>query len=103
MFSGTVLAAFLARTAALTQLAATGHGSRQAEELHALLERRAFLAMLTARLMPGGPRHGPSRRRRRCSHRGTCVRRGDGARRLVRTTPYAVLRQGIGSGRSPRS
>src|SRR4051794_37385099 len=78
MFSGTVLAAFLARTAALTQLEATGHGSRQAEELHALLERRAFLAMLTARLMPGGPRHGPSRRRRRCSHRGTCVRRGDG-------------------------
>jgi len=77
MFSGTVLAAFaLARTAGRTQLEATVMRRAKLRTVHALLERRGFLAMLAARLMLGA---------------------------LVRTAPYAVLGQGIGWGRSPRS
>jgi uncharacterized membrane protein YdjX (TVP38/TMEM64 family) len=56
MFSGTVLAAFaLARTAGRTQLEATVMGRAKLRKVHALLERRGFLAMLAARLMPGVP------------------------------------------------
>jgi uncharacterized membrane protein YdjX (TVP38/TMEM64 family) len=51
-----VLAAFaLARTAGSTQLEATVMGRAKLRKFHALLERRGFLAMLAARLMPGVP------------------------------------------------
>ena len=59
MFSGTVLAAFaLARTAGRTQLEATVMRRAKLRKVHALLERRGFLAMLAARLMPGVPATG---------------------------------------------
>jgi uncharacterized membrane protein YdjX (TVP38/TMEM64 family) len=104
MFSGTVLAAFaLARTAGRTQLEATVMRRAKLRKVHALLERRGFLAMLAARLMPGVP--------------GTGLHYVAGVApvgvpafaaamvlgALVRTAPYAVLGQGIGWGRSPRS
>jgi hypothetical protein len=41
--------------------------------------------------------------RRRCSRRGTCVCRGDGARRPGADGPICRARLGIGWGRSPRS
>ena len=54
MFSGTVLAAFaLARTAGRTQLEAMVMRRAKLRKVDALLERRGFLAMLAARLMPG--------------------------------------------------
>jgi len=65
---------------------------------HELLERRGFAAVLAARLMPGVPASGlhyaagvsP------VSARGFAVAMAIGA--LLRTVPYAVLGQGIGSG-----
>jgi hypothetical protein len=64
MLPGTVLAAFaLARTAGRTQLEATVMRSAELRKVHALLERRGFLAMLAARLR--GPCHGPPGNRRR--------------------------------------
>jgi uncharacterized membrane protein YdjX (TVP38/TMEM64 family) len=56
MFSGTVLAAFaLARSAGRTPLEATVTRRAKLREVHALLARRGFLAMLAAWLMPGVP------------------------------------------------
>ncbi|MFL5849432.1 MAG: VTT domain-containing protein [Solirubrobacteraceae bacterium] len=59
MFSGTVLAAYaLAPTAGRTRLEATVIRRTKLRKVHALLERRGFLAMLAARLMPGVPATG---------------------------------------------
>jgi len=56
MCSATVLAAFaLARTPGRTQLEATVMRRAKLRKVLALLERRGFLAMLAARLMPGSP------------------------------------------------
>jgi hypothetical protein len=94
MFSATVLAAFaLARTAGRTQLEATVMRRAKRRKVHALLERRGFLAMLAARLMPGVPATGfttspallPS---------GTCPCRGGGARRPGADGPICRARPG---------
>jgi uncharacterized membrane protein YdjX (TVP38/TMEM64 family) len=59
MFSGTVLAAFaLTRNAGRTQLEAKVMRRAKLRKVLALLERRGFLAMLAARLMPGVPATG---------------------------------------------
>ena len=66
--------------------------------MHALLERRGFAAVLAARLMPGMPATGlhyaagvsPVRAR------GFAGAIAIGA--LLRTVPYAVLGEGLGSG-----
>jgi len=93
------LAAFvLARTAGRTQVEAALMRRPRLRKVHALLERRGFLAMLAARLMPGVPATGlhyvagvsPVRKR------AFAAAMALGA--LLRTAPYAVLAQGIGSG-----
>jgi uncharacterized membrane protein YdjX (TVP38/TMEM64 family) len=59
MFSATVPAAFaLARTAGRTQLEATVMRRAKLRKVHAVFERRGFLAMLAARLIPGVPATG---------------------------------------------
>ena len=93
------LAAFaLARTVARAQVEAMLLRRPSFQRIHDLLERRGFLATLTARLMPGIPATG-LHYAAGVSPIGTLPFAGAiavGA--LLRTTPYAVLGQGIGSG-----
>ena len=104
MFSGTVLAAFaLARTAGRTQLEATVMRRAKLRKVHALLERRGFLAMLAARLMPGVPATGLHYVAGVAPVGVPAFAAAMALGALVRTAPYAVLGQGIGWGRSPRS
>jgi uncharacterized membrane protein YdjX (TVP38/TMEM64 family) len=102
MFSGTVLAAFaLARSAGRTQLEATVMGRAKLRKVHALLERRGFLAMLAARLMPGVPAASLHYVAAVAPVPAFAAAMVLGA--LVRTAHTPLLGQGIGWGRSPRS
>jgi uncharacterized membrane protein YdjX (TVP38/TMEM64 family) len=104
MFSGTVLAAFaLARTAGRTQLEATVMRRAKLRKVHALLERRGFLAMLAARLMPGVSATGLHYVAGVAPVGVLAFAAAMVLGALVRMAPYAVLGQGIGWGRSPRS
>jgi hypothetical protein len=95
MFSGTVLAAFApARTAGRTQLEATVMRRAELRKVHALLERRGFLAMLAARLMPGVPATDLHYVAGVAPVGGTCVCRGDGARRPGADGPICRARPG---------
>jgi uncharacterized membrane protein YdjX (TVP38/TMEM64 family) len=95
---GGLVAFALARTVARSQVETTLLGRPQLARVHGLLERRGFLAMLAARLMPGIPATalhyaaGVSPVSARAFAGAIAV----GA--VVRTTPYAILGQGIGSG-----
>jgi uncharacterized membrane protein YdjX (TVP38/TMEM64 family) len=93
------LAAFaLARTVARTQVEAMLLRRPRFRRIHGLLERRGFLATLTARLMPGIPATG-LHYAAGVSPIGTWEFAGAMALgALLRTTPYVVLGQGIGSG-----
>jgi uncharacterized membrane protein YdjX (TVP38/TMEM64 family) len=93
------LAAFvLARTVARGSVEGMLLRRPRLERVHGLLERRGFLATLAARLMPGVPATalhyaaGVSPVTTRAFAGAIAV----GA--VVRTTPYAILGQGIGSG-----
>jgi uncharacterized membrane protein YdjX (TVP38/TMEM64 family) len=101
-FAGAVaggLAAFaLARTAARTPVERLVRSRPRLTRVHALLECRGFSAVLAARLMPGVPATGlhyaagvsP------VSARGFAGAIAIGA--LLRTVPYALLGEGLGSG-----
>jgi uncharacterized membrane protein YdjX (TVP38/TMEM64 family) len=95
---GGLVAFALARTVARSQVEATLLHRPRLAQVHGLLERRGFLAMLAARLMPGIPATalhyaaGVSPVSARAFAGAIAV----GA--VVRTTPYAILGQGIGSG-----
>ena len=78
-------------------------GRAKLRKLHGLLERRGFLAMLAARLMPGVSAASVHYLAGVATRRGACIRRSDGARRPGADGPCAMLGQGIGWGRSPRS
>jgi hypothetical protein len=97
--ASTGLAAPAMCSALRTQLEATVMRRAKLRKALALLERRRFLAMLAARLLPGVPATGLHDV---AGGAPVGVRRGDGARRLMRTAPYAVLGPRIGWGRSPR-
>jgi len=95
------LAAFaLARTVGRGPAARVAQRSRRLVRLQALLERRGFAAILAARLMPGVPACGlyyaaglsPVR------YRAFTAAIAIGA--LLRTTPYALLGNGLASGSS---
>ena len=95
------LAAFaLARTVGRGQAARLAQRSPRLVRLQSLLERRGFAAILAARLMPGVPACGlyyaaglsPVR------YRAFTAAIAIGA--LVRTTPYALLGNGLASGSS---
>jgi uncharacterized membrane protein YdjX (TVP38/TMEM64 family) len=95
---GGLTAFALARTVADTQVEAMLLRRPRLRRIHGLLERRGFLATLAARLMPGIPATGlhyaagvsP------VTTRAFAGAMAVGA--LLRTTPYAVLGQGVGSG-----
>jgi uncharacterized membrane protein YdjX (TVP38/TMEM64 family) len=93
------LAAFaLARTVARGQVDALLRRHPRLERLNSLLERRGFLATLVARLMPGVPATGLHYA---AGVSPVATRAFAGAMAVgavVRTAPYAVLGQGIGSG-----
>jgi uncharacterized membrane protein YdjX (TVP38/TMEM64 family) len=93
------LAAFtLARTIARGPTVRLVRRTTRLARVHALLERRGFAAILAARLMPGVPASGlylaagASPVRRRSFTAAIAI----GA--LLRTTPYALLGHGLGSG-----
>ena len=93
------LAAFsLARTVARGPATRLAERSTRLARLHALLEPRGFAAILAARLMPGVPASalhyaaGTAPVRRRAFTAAIAV----GA--LLRTTPYALLGQGLATG-----
>jgi uncharacterized membrane protein YdjX (TVP38/TMEM64 family) len=96
--AGGLTAFALARTAARGPVERILSGRPRLMRVHALLERRGFAAMLAARLMPGVPACGlhyaagvsP------VTARSFAAAMAIGA--VVRTVPYAVLGQGIGSG-----
>jgi len=95
---GGLVAFALARTVARPQVEATPLGRPRFERLDGLLERRGFAATLAVRLTPGVPATG-LHYAAGISPVGTRAFAGAiaiGA--LLRTTPYAVLGQGIGSG-----
>jgi uncharacterized membrane protein YdjX (TVP38/TMEM64 family) len=101
-FGGAVaggLASFLlARTAARGPVERLVHERPRLARLHALLERRGFATVLAARLMPGVPAGwlhyaaGVSPVRLGAFAAATAI----GA--LLRTVPYALLGDGLGSG-----
>ena len=93
------MAAFaLSRTVARSSLEPLLRRTERLTKVHALLARRGFAAVLAARLMPGVPAGGlhyvagvsP------VSARAFAAAMAIGA--LLRTVPYAVLGQGLGSG-----
>jgi uncharacterized membrane protein YdjX (TVP38/TMEM64 family) len=93
------LAAFaLARTVARTQVEAVLLQRPRLQRFHGLLERRGFLATLTARLMPGIPATGLHYAAGVSPVGGWAFAGAIAVGALLRTTPYAVLGQGIGSG-----
>ena len=93
------LASFLlARTAARGPVGRLMHGRPRLARVHALLERRGFAAILAARLMPGVPAGGLH-----YAAGASPVRLGSFAGAmaigaLLRTVPYALLGNGLGSG-----
>lgn len=70
--------------------------------LHALLERRGFAAVLAARLMPGVPAAALHYAAGASPVRARAVALALALGALLRTAPYALLGQGLGSG-SPAS
>jgi uncharacterized membrane protein YdjX (TVP38/TMEM64 family) len=66
--------------------------------LHALLERRGFAAILAARLMPGVPAAGLHYAAGVSPVRARAFAAAIAIGALLRTVPYAVLGQGLGSG-----
>jgi uncharacterized membrane protein YdjX (TVP38/TMEM64 family) len=93
------LAAFaLARTVARSQVEALLLRRPRFQRIHGLLERRGFLATLTARLLPGIPATGLHYAAGVSPVRTWAFAGAIAVGALLRTTPYAVLGQGIGSG-----
>ena len=96
--AGGLVAFALARTAARVPVERLVRSRPRLARVHAVLERRGFAAVLAARLMPGVPAGGlhyaagvsPVRAR---SFAGAIA---IGA--LLRTVPYALLGEGLGSG-----
>jgi uncharacterized membrane protein YdjX (TVP38/TMEM64 family) len=88
----------------LGRSAARGHVERLMQRkpklarLHALLERRGFPAILAARLMPGVPTTGLHYAAGASPVRAREFAAAMAIGAVLRTVPYAVLGQGLGSG-----
>jgi uncharacterized membrane protein YdjX (TVP38/TMEM64 family) len=93
------LAAFwLARTLARGPATQLARRSARLERIQALLERRGFAAVLAARLMPGVPATGLYYAAGASSVRPRPFTAAIAIGALLRTTPYALLGQGLASG-----
>lgn len=101
-FGGAVaggLAAFaLARTGARDPVQRLVAGKPRLARVHALLEHRGFAAILAARLMPGVPATGLHYAAGVSPVRTRAFAAAIAIGALLRTVPYAVLGQGLGSG-----
>jgi uncharacterized membrane protein YdjX (TVP38/TMEM64 family) len=93
------LAAFaLARTAAGGTIRRLVTHRPRLARVHALLERRGFAATLAARLMPGVPATGLHYVAGVSPVRARAFSGAIAIGALLRTVPYAILGQGLGSG-----
>jgi uncharacterized membrane protein YdjX (TVP38/TMEM64 family) len=93
------LAAFaLARTAARAPLQRLVQRKPRLARVNALLERRGFAAILTARLTPGVPAGWLHYAAGVSPVRATTFAAAIAVGAVLRTAPYAVLGQGLGSG-----
>jgi uncharacterized membrane protein YdjX (TVP38/TMEM64 family) len=93
------LAAFtLARTVGRGPAARLAERSARLARLQALLERRGFAAILAARLMPGVPASGLHYAAGISPVRYGAFTAAIAIGALLRTTPYALLGDGLGSG-----
>jgi uncharacterized membrane protein YdjX (TVP38/TMEM64 family) len=93
------LAAFaLARTAAGGVVRRLVAGRPRLVRVHALLERRGFATTLAARLMPGVPATGLHYVAGASPVRARAFAGAIAIGALLRTVPYAILGQGVGSG-----
>jgi uncharacterized membrane protein YdjX (TVP38/TMEM64 family) len=93
------LAAFsLSRTAARSAIEPRVRRSRRLVQLNALLERRGFAAILAARLMPGVPASGLHYAAGVSPVRRWPFTAAIAIGALLRTTPYALLGQGLATG-----
>jgi len=101
-FAGAVaggLAAFaLARTAARTPVQRLVHRRPGLRRVHTLLERRGFTSLLAARLMPGVPVTGLHYAAGISPVRARAFAGAIAIGAVLRTVPYAILGQGLGSG-----
>ena len=96
------LAAFvLGRTVAKGPVEHFVRGRPRLARIHALLERRGFAAMLAARLMPGMPVAGLHYAAGASPVRVAPFAAAMALGALLRSVPYALLGQGIGSGSVP--
>jgi uncharacterized membrane protein YdjX (TVP38/TMEM64 family) len=93
------LAAFgLGRTGARVPVERFVAGRPRLASLHGLLERRGFAAILAARLMPGVPAGGLHYAAGVSPVRARAFAGAIAIGALLRTVPYVVLGQGLGSG-----
>jgi uncharacterized membrane protein YdjX (TVP38/TMEM64 family) len=95
---GGLVAFVLARTVARDEVGAMLLRRPRLQRIHGLLERRGFLATLAARLMPGVPATGLHYLAGASPVTARAFAGAMALGALLRTTPYAVLGQGIGSG-----
>jgi uncharacterized membrane protein YdjX (TVP38/TMEM64 family) len=95
---GGIVAFTLARTAGRSQVEALADRHARIGRLHALLERRGFAAVLAARLMPGVPVTGLHYAAGASPVRLHAFAFAIAIGAVLRTAPYALLGEGIGSG-----
>jgi uncharacterized membrane protein YdjX (TVP38/TMEM64 family) len=101
-WAGAVLGGFvafwLARTVARGPATRLARRSARLARVHALLETRGFAAVLAARMMPGVPATGLYYAAGASPVRVRPFTAAIAIGALLRTTPYALLGQGLGSG-----
>lgn len=104
-FAGAIaggLAAFtLARAGARGAVERLVHRNRRVAALHVLLARRGFSAILAARLTPGVPACGLHYAAGASPVRARTFAAAMAIGALLRTVPYALLGDGLGSGSAP--
>jgi uncharacterized membrane protein YdjX (TVP38/TMEM64 family) len=95
---GGVAAFWLARTVARERVTQLPRRSARLQRVHALLERRGFASVLAARMMPGVPATGLYYAAGISPVRPRAFTAAIATGALLRTTPYALLGQGVASG-----
>jgi uncharacterized membrane protein YdjX (TVP38/TMEM64 family) len=97
-FAGGLTAFALARTAARGPVQRLELARPRLARIHALLESRGFVAVLTARLMPGVPAGGLHYVAGVAPVRVRSFAAATALGALLRTVPYALLGEGLASG-----
>jgi uncharacterized membrane protein YdjX (TVP38/TMEM64 family) len=95
---GGVAAFYVARTIARGAVQARVQHSMRLARLNALLERRGFAAVLAARMMPGAPASVLYYAAGVSSVRGAAFTAAVAIGAVLRTTPYALLGNGLANG-----